>query len=769
MKVCSHGLKLQSEFKLPEKSSPLPPSSNFIKKLFIGESKKSLFIWNSKHSIIKTPIDVLKTKHVPDSPLSTAVYKTIDIIKAVIMVEFADRVIALEYSPQTYLYYLKVLESDLSQISSLKLNHASMPITALSLETQNTILVVYHNLIESFAFSYGNRFLVPSHDRENTINIPKNEKVTDMKLQTHLSRLFIAFPHSIYVVDLEKMNFLAKFTEPLHKNPISNIVLFPASISKKEKTEIITSDITGSMKHWEIDFTQSTPTISQKGLLIPVDGQNSDQLSIFGLQPDSPHLLSLQDGNLSTWDISAQQVVSNSKIGTNLKILDSEFIIEETGVFLVLHTEDESRGYFIRFDALIDTSCIIDCRNSKIESVYCESLNLTRSFSSDGKNLYLMASNGNLKEFDCQGNDLKLHHSILWEVLLVAENETVRVFDTVNDSRLCTDTYELEKMSAFSLYEHLIDVDYAVEYSKERRKKCKLESKPRSDSVNELIAYVGFKTGFIYAIDPISGFEKSRIKIGSEPIDSIKISNKIQKDYGSIPFMITSSNSSNIISIFKLYPSIKECLIPLSNVELLKPAKEISFQNSTTALIIQRNQETFTNAVTFFNVDTHTWIEHDPAFDHNDDICSVFAMPTLQIVATASVDGVIGIWDVTNDGKFLTRINTGYTIESVFINGSTGDLFFTSSTQSKTVLHRIDFRSYIPTSHSLILNKSSTEMDIHSHKNFSWKSSAELKSIEENLLTKSNLMSNKSAGDHAKLSALQKRNDELAQLKLKGV
>lgn len=109
MKFCSHGLKLQSEFKLPEKTSPLPPASNFIKKLFIGEYKKSLFIWNSKHSIIKTPIDVLKTKDVPDSPLSTAMYKTKDVIKAVIMVNFADRMIALEYCPQTYLYYANSL------------------------------------------------------------------------------------------------------------------------------------------------------------------------------------------------------------------------------------------------------------------------------------------------------------------------------------------------------------------------------------------------------------------------------------------------------------------------------------------------------------------------------------------------------------------------------------------------------------------------------------------------------------------------------------
>ena len=500
-----------------------------------------------------------------------------------------------------------------------------------------------------------------------------------MQLQTHLSRLFIAFPHSIYVVDLEKSTFLAKFTDRLHKNPISKIVLFPASISKKEKCEIITSDITGSMKHWEIDFTHTTPTISQKGLLIPIDGQNSDQLSIFGLQPDSPHLLSLQDGTLSTWDISAQQIVSSLEIG-HFKILDSEFISDDNGVFVIFHTEDESRGCFVRFDALIDTSCIIDCKNSEMGSVYCESLNLTRSFSLDGRNLYLMTCEGNLKHFECPVEKAELHHSILWEVLLVTERETVIVFDTVDDSKRCTKTYELENMTAFTLYEHLVDFDYAVEYSKERRSKCKLVSKPRPDSVNELIAYVGFKTGFIKAIDPVSGLEKSRMKISSDTIDSIKMSHKIQRDYGSIPFLISSCKTSNVISIFKLYPSIKDCLVPLSNVELLQPAKQITFQNSSTALIIQRNQETFTNAVTFFNIDTQTWIEHDPAFDHNDDICSVCAMPTLQIVATASIDGVIGIWDVNNDGKFLTRINTGYTIESIFINGSTGDLFFTSST-----------------------------------------------------------------------------------------
>ena len=299
-----HGLKQKSFFKLPS-FHPTKTYRKYNKRAFLGENNKALFIQTGAHSLIKTPTSPLKIK-TPKYGDSTAEqvtflkYKTKDEIISSTYCKFAERVLLIELNSRHRTYNLIVLDDALKHISSVKLIKGTFALSVIAYEAQSSILIVYNDFIESFSFSYGNKFLISNMSHESqgqnqriesadtslnesglsrattfgnssgisgysnspyyfeNINRPgmlildHHETLVDIKLQPHLAKLWLCYHYKVVIYNLltreiEKIFDMSVLT---HKTQIHNLLLFSPMFCDKEKTLFVTSDLSGSMKIW---------------------------------------------------------------------------------------------------------------------------------------------------------------------------------------------------------------------------------------------------------------------------------------------------------------------------------------------------------------------------------------------------------------------------------------------------------------------------------------------------------------------------------------
>lgn len=767
-----HGLKQKSFFKLPS-FHPTKTYRKYNKRAFLGENNKALFIQTGAHSLIKTPTSPLKIK-TPKYGDSTAEqvtflkYKTKDEIISSTYCKFAERVLLIELNSRHRTYNLIVLDDALKHISSVKLIKGTFALSVIAYEAQSSILIVYNDFIESFSFSYGNKFLISNMSHESqgqnqriesadtslnesglsrattfgnssgisgysnspyyfeNINRPgmlildHHETLVDIKLQPHLAKLWLCYHYKVVIYNLltreiEKIFDMSVLT---HKTQIHNLLLFSPMFCDKEKTLFVTSDLSGSMKIWSYHTNQDEPagSLKMEGLLLSKSGTEFIDIELFNLQKEIPLILSQSETSLTLWDTISNEAISEISLQEPILPYPAKFpnqsclLSDVDGIFLFYLDNEDLFGTFVEFDKVIDTLAIIESNTSKMASVYSEILNISRTIiNQDDRNVYIletspvcqcvnMVSNcdenlvggdsnqsQNSRKLFTKLNSIK--HSINWEILMTIDDaSTIKIYDTSKYQENLLATHFIENTTTGILYEHIIELDYAIAYHQDRlngdtEEAKKALSKPYCDSTNQIFGILGNDKGQISVINILTGRVQTSSKAlenENYKIDEISISNRTIRDYQNMPFLSAFCKTSTKILLFKLYATVEECLVPQSQLELNFPPKLVEFCSYDQLAISITDTKNFSNIITFYDVRSNKRLDHKPEYDHIQEVSDVCSCPSLNIILTASLDGVITVWDSSSNGKFLARLVTNKKILEICIVATTGDIVFKS-------------------------------------------------------------------------------------------
>lgn len=432
------GLQLCGEFQLPNHETSTTPRK-YNTRAFLGEKGKSLFIWTGTSGIVKTPVIVLRNKRSKtETEISYISYTTKDQIISVCYCNFADRVISLEYNSVNHNFNLVVLDDALTLVSTLKLHTGfglnGMPVSCITYEAQNSILVFYEKNIEGFTFSYGNRFLMKNSDtdigKQDLETLPNVQTLVDISLQQHLARVFLCYTNSIIVINLSDFTIVAKF-ENMHNSQLDRVTVHPPSQCTLENTTFITADVTGSMKIWKMmknsvsdqKYGEGDVKLENIGLLVSKTSVANTSMNLFNLQLESPHIITLSGSSLSIWDSLTESEISNVKLVKPHFSEEACLVTDQFGVFVLYLNSEDLTGYFAKFNQICEPRIILESKSSQFYHFYSEPLNISRlTISESDRNIHLFSEQFQISKIsrsDYSNKIVSLNHSIHWEMLTV--------------------------------------------------------------------------------------------------------------------------------------------------------------------------------------------------------------------------------------------------------------------------------------------------------------------------------------------------------------
>ncbi|XP_014774787.1 uncharacterized protein LOC106872345 isoform X2 [Octopus bimaculoides] len=569
--------------------------------------------------------------------------------------------------------------------SSLEVIHSADCLNSVCLVTFNTktneVIIVCKGSVSSWGFQKGLRRLVRKkactpnelgQDAPSEIILDSN----DIKVQ----KCFISVNANVFLVQF--MDFVYS-KQRLHQSKICAMTYF------KTYQLLITGSAEGCIKVWDPDWN----------VLLVFVGHNDKVVKLVHFPQSIANLVSVStDETLRIWNLETQEEIRRIKIEKNVTILGSIPDKEE------LYTCSNKDLFLWKTDHLYNLFMVIGFEIISIKMtnhpaypqravIICNDFSIRIINPHTGQKItnLLLISDNSVDIIDCV-------YAISEDTLfvLLKDGSLIKASTLRNPCQVISIwTYNSPSVhfSSLVLYEHIINLTQSINMpsalkllSTQTIKSGVMAAPPNT---NRTILVAGRFNGEICILDWFEGTINFQIQAHDNKEVLSLVSNPRFDQ-------LISSGRDLVIKIWRFYAFAADCLIPLMSFYCSHtPIHMTVVQNF---LVVAFKDYTMLN-FSLVSYDLRNYMQYDqnPSCEHFDQIVSLTSCPRLGILASASIDQTIKIWNETNN--LIRTLQLEAIPESLCFYGEKGDLLVGLSRH----LYKIPHTVYLPNSYKLKL------------------------------------------------------------------
>ncbi|XP_036357017.1 uncharacterized protein LOC118762501 [Octopus sinensis] len=548
---------------------------------------------------------------------------------------------------------------------------------------RNEVIVVSKGYVSSWGFQKGRRHLVRKKvctQNELSQDVPSeiildNNDIKDQKC-------FISVNANIVVFFVQFMNFLYS-KQRLHQTRICAMTYF------KTYQLLITGSEDGCIKVWDPDWN----------VLLVFVGHNDKIIKLIQFPHSIANLVSVStDETLRIWNLETQEEIRRIQIEKNVTILGS---IPEREELYSCSNEDL---FLWKTDHLYNLFVVIGFKIISIKMtnhpaypqraiVICDDFSIRIINPHTGQNITKL-----LLISDCSVDIVDCVYAISEDTLfvLLKDGSLLKASTLRNPCQIMSIwTYNSPSVhfSSLVLYEHVINLTQNVNMTSALKilttQTIKSGVMAAPPNTNRTILVAGRFNGEICILDWFEGTINFQIQAhGNKEVLSLVSNPRFDQ--------LISSGRDLVIKIWRFYAFAADCLIPLMSFYCSQtPTHMTVLQNF---LVVAFKDYAMLN-FSLVSYDLRNYMQYDqnPSCEHYDQIISLTSCPKLGILASASIDQTIKIWNETNN--LIRTLQLEAIPESLCFYGEKGDLLVGLSRH----IYKIPNTVYLPNSYKVKL------------------------------------------------------------------
>lgn len=533
-----------------------------------------------------------------------------------------------------------------------------------------------------FQFRYAGMYLILGHAIKNDdIQLDDFHKIVLQPSTVKHQKCFAVSGSSIAVFDV-KQYCLLEVRRNSHIKKITSILYFAPT------NNIVTGSRDGSIKVWTEDFEIKLVFV---GHVKPVVSLN--------VYPQGPYIMSSSyDKTIRVWSLESSDEVDLIEGDEKLLGLyaspDSNKLFTYSSKFVDIWKVTHLHQIFTSIGYSVKKMEMYQYRNLVDRVLCCGNDGSVRLVSPlDGTILTTMLPPCD-KESDCYDNEIvdAVYCLPLESIYAVYGDGGLHRASTLSSPADAEFLFKFdgdEKLTCLELYENIADKNEINDTWNQIRLGVKNEDIKRKFEYGYSILLIGgTESGNVVVLDLNTGSVQYSVQAHSSKIVKI-VSNVGSKE-------IITSGADKLVKVWKVYPNTRADPFTLFTTFFCAQVATRVVVTSHDILIVgfqQNESATFTTV--HYNLKNQARSDHEPDFDHTNELTGISCLKKLSLVATCSMDGSIHIWNERN--CLIRKLKLNGAPHSICFCNERGDILVGLEGN----IHLIKGSSYLPRVYTL--------------------------------------------------------------------